>query len=332
MKIFIKVFAREDMYGDISHTKISNPVEYVLAGITSSFEIVQDPLQADLFLCSIFTVGYNEFEVWFKDLSTEQQKKVIIGGYHPSLCPEDFPAEQYPVALVIGGGEAVINEAIASRPGKQKIFQGECLDVAPIRQSYSKVVNNNTKVINIRTYVGCSNRCEYCCHPIVYSKRQDFGLENIVLDIEKYKPETLFITDADFLESLLFDNIIKLAKKKKLALRFYIELKQLTREKIAILNDFGRIEVIYGVDINTTEKHLILLKELHVKQIACVVKNHKNVDDMRVLRGRFSFVDKFSELWLMPFPKTEIAKKFHIEKHEYKYLNPREAKRFIAKA
>lgn len=71
-----------------------------------------------------------------------------------------------------------------------------------------------------------------------------------------------------------------------------------------------------------------LLKKLNSTKIGCIIKTHDNVNYINDIKESYNFIDKFSEMWMMPFPKTEVYKRYNIDKSDYQYLNPKEAERF----
>lgn len=321
LKIHLKVFDRREMFGNIEHSEVSNPLEYVLPCIGEKWEISGEK-NADLIFCSIYTVGYNDFEEWVKNV---KNKKIIVGGYHPSLCPEDF--EMFDLTLIKGAGESVINEAISS---EGKIFAGEPRDVVPYRLSYSKIVRHKEKIMNIRTYVGCDRKCFYCCHPIVYPRPYNFSLEKIIMDITVHGPDSVFVTDSNFLRSEIFEGLSEYCSKQNIGMRFYATAEDLEYRHVEKINRLPSSEIIVGLEKNISEEKERLLGELNSKKIGCIIKTTNNRKMVEEIKKRFFWIDYFSEMWLMPFPKTNCGKKFPVSKEDYHLLNPRDAEVFRA--
>lgn len=241
LKIAIKLFSREEMFNGVKHSIPVNPIEYILPCIDTPYELVSED-EADVILCSIYTVGYNEFQEWY-NRGDKSGKKIIVGGYHPSLCPEDF--EEYNVTVIVGPGESVISEAIT---GNKKLIYGKHIDVVPRRLEYTHIIDlEGKKIINVRTMSGCNRKCDYCCHPIVYPDIFVFGIDNIIKDIEDNNPEMMFITDGNFLISPLFYDTCDIAINRGIELRFYGTVDDLNERMVEKINQLRYSEIIVGL-------------------------------------------------------------------------------------
>lgn len=329
LKIFIKYFSQDSQYTNDNHSKIVNSIEYILPCINEKYMLVNNTIDADVILASIYTSGYNEFIKFYNE---NLNKKIIIGGYHPSICPEDF-IHLKNVVIVIGGGESVINEALYTN---KKILHGNPIDVIPERMSYSKIVRlEQEKIINIRTYYGCRLSCEYCCHPLVFPKIFHFGISNIITDIEKHKPTMLFITDSDFSQSLIFEELHNYCNKKNIKLRYYLTVNNLNDKLCNIINNSIGDEIIVGLEKNITKKSYELFKNLKCSKIGCIIKTLTNEDEIKTIKQKYNFVNNFSEMWMMPFPKTKTYTKYinkvKYDYSDYDYLTPRKSKFLLEK-
>lgn len=321
LKILIKLFNNSEQFRKngviVDHTEMSNPIEYILPFIKEEHIIVDNENEADAILASVLTVGYNEFCDYALKHSN---KRIIAGGYHPSIAPEDFSKFKN-VSVIVGGGESVINEAIEKG---DMIYYGEQIDTIPFRTFFPNIVRYpNKKFISIRTFSGCNQNCGYCCHRLVYNKIKVFGLPNIIKDIEQQKPFGIFITDSDFLISPLFIPLVQYCKENNIFMRFYGSISSLREDKVELLND-SNFEIIVGLEKDCYEVEKIrLFNKLTIKKIGCIIRVNEN-QEFSNLKKEFN-CDYYSEMYLMPFPKTAIGNEYDIPKCEYHKLNPKES-------
>lgn len=94
------------------------------------------------------------------------------------------------------------------------------------------------------------------------------------------------------------------------------------------INQLKYSEIIVGLEKAIGEDKLELLKRLNSIKIRCIIKTHDNIKYIDSIKEKYNFIDRFSEMWLMPFPKTEVAERYQINKCDYMYINPKDAERF----
>jgi radical SAM superfamily enzyme YgiQ (UPF0313 family) len=136
------------------------------------------------------------------DRFRERGVKVILGGVHPSLLPEE--AKEHADSVFIGEAEGVFDKVLKDfETGELKPFykNREWSDLKgiplPRRDLLSKRHKAFFKVIE--TTRGCPNRCEFCSVPIINGKRyRPRPLEEVdkeLSSIIKKKGEYLFLAD-----------------------------------------------------------------------------------------------------------------------------------------
>jgi len=155
---------------------------------------------ADILILTLLTMtckrGY-EIAKYYKTLRPDG--KVIIGGIHPSLNPDE--ASQYCDQLVIGEGEEIIIDLIEGK-FKDKIIKAnmiEDLTKLPIPNLNFVYNNRRIKIAPILTSLGCPFNCSFCCVTIMFGRRyRRFSIEQIIESIKLYNRKRLFFIDDNF--------------------------------------------------------------------------------------------------------------------------------------
>lgn len=165
--------------------------------------------EVDLYLCSVYISGLAEFNQWKQH---HNKNKIVVGGYHPTTFPEDFP-DVYKV--VIGPCEslfATLNQEGQVVQGISK-RRGSLLprrDLYNFRELNQQVIpdkNPSDLVLSINTSIGCPMNppCDFCCTPMMCptleSKPLDIlrsELEDMVRLLNGDHLHFLFIRDENF--------------------------------------------------------------------------------------------------------------------------------------
>ncbi|MCK4777860.1 MAG: hypothetical protein KAS39_05725, partial [Actinomycetia bacterium] len=133
-------------------------------------------------------------------------KKVIGGGMHPSMMPEE--AAEHFDAVCEGECEEVWNIIVddAENGTLKKIYQGTEVDLknipVPDRKIFTRLKSDELKMKYdweanmIQVMRGCTYECESCIIPVQHGKGLRFRpVENVRADIESLKFREFFITD-----------------------------------------------------------------------------------------------------------------------------------------
>ena len=128
--------------------------------------------------------------------------KVVLGGVHPSLLPEE--AKEHGDAVFIGEAEGVLDELVKDfEEGKLKPFykNQEWSDLKGTPLPRRDLLGKRYKVFfkAIETTRGCPNRCEFCSVPSINGNRYRMRpLEEVDQELSaiiKKKGEYLFLAD-----------------------------------------------------------------------------------------------------------------------------------------
>ncbi|MDD5236305.1 MAG: radical SAM protein, partial [Candidatus Omnitrophica bacterium] len=174
-------------------------------------------LNADIIGISILTStalrGYEIAKKFPKD-------KVIIGGVHASLLPEE--AGQFAKHVVIGEAEGVIVDLVENRI-KEHFVQGkpvENLDLLPQPDfSLIKGFNPESSLTPVSTSRGCPFDCSFCSVTKMFGRKYRFrSAESVVAELQNKKKRQIFFCDDNFtaniertqkLLSLMMENKIR---------------------------------------------------------------------------------------------------------------------------
>jgi len=161
------------------------------------------------------------------DLFRQKGKKVILGGVHVSVCPEE--AKGHADSVVIGEADDIFPQILEDfENGCLKTFyqQEKPTDMNRISFPRRNIINRLLLETGVQTDRGCSYRCKYCYvgnspWGKIYRKRP---IEQIIKEI-KTIPQNLIVS---YSSSLTID--IKYTKK------FFRSLKNLNKHFICLGN------------------------------------------------------------------------------------------------
>src|SRR5512141_1325811 len=131
--------------------------------------------------------------------------KVVMGGIHPTILPEE--ALEHADAVVVGEAEGVWPQltADAASGQMQRIYRADtmtCLQGLPIprRDLFSETKGNGYIPIptGVETSRGCPNDCEFCCiGQTLGQKYRVRPVEEVIAEIEAIdSPHLFFVDDA----------------------------------------------------------------------------------------------------------------------------------------
>ena len=146
---------------------------------------------------------------------------VLMGGVHPSLCPEE--AMKHADAIMTGLGDDTFPQALRDiKDGKlKKIYKQEkCTDIAN-RPLPRKDLLKKSKYITLNTVEavrGCNHNCTFCAYPRAFGQRvYKRPIEDIVDEIKHQKGKIVVFPDVNLIADMkyakeLFTALIPLKK------------------------------------------------------------------------------------------------------------------------
>ncbi|WP_291570129.1 B12-binding domain-containing radical SAM protein [Clostridium sp. UBA4548] len=213
--------------------------------------------------------------------------KVVVGGVHAEVVPEDFLSEHIDYIIKANGIQTFINiinsletHECSKIPGT---YDGETIEKAmdfkwkhPDRKSVSRYRNKYYYMFHnpcalIKTSYGCPYKCSFCfCRNITDGKYFTRDLEDIVCELKDIEEEEVYIVDDDFLfnkERLLkFAEILKAhGIKKKFLVYGRADFIAENQQVIEKLSEVGLRACIVGLESSSEEELIKYNKKSEVK-------------------------------------------------------------------
>lgn len=169
-------------------------------------------------------------------------KKVILGGYHVTLLPEE--AEKYADSIMCGNAEQIIHDVLEDFKNgnlKKRYVGKACIGYKlPDRKIYADKMRKYLPISLVETGRGCYHNCEFCSIAKYYNSHYIHReVKDIIEEIKLCKHKIFFLVD----DSIFSD--------KQFARELFTELKKL---KIIWTTQIT-------LDIVKDEELLLLMKE-----------------------------------------------------------------------
>ncbi len=179
---------------------------YVAAAVPQPFQtiIVDEEVEsfdfnsdADLYGISFMT--YNAPRAYeIADELRRRGKTVIVGGYHPTLLPEEAAA--HADAVCIGEAETNVPRMIADFRAKtlQKLYRGGLADLRTLQNPDRRLLQGGlyAPVAAVQATRGCPNGCRFCSIGSFFDHRfRARPVEHVIGEIEPLGMHLLFMDD-----------------------------------------------------------------------------------------------------------------------------------------
>lgn len=168
----------------------------------------------DLYLCSIYTRGWEEFCEFSKKVGRD---KIIAGGYHPTARPLDALVYARKVVTGLCGNiEEIIEHphgGVIQGKAVHRLMNRNLIKMDDMQQVYPDVMPYMNVGSSVSS-VGCPYDCDFCATPQMSGRKMtayDTNLiEEDIQDLKKYNTNVVFIRDESFATHPNFDEAVQL--------------------------------------------------------------------------------------------------------------------------
>ena len=281
----------------------------------------------DLYLCSVYTRGYNEFIRFSKTVGRD---KIIAGGYHPTAVPEEFLPYAH---KVVTGYCDNIDQIIDGPPGISKGSFGftrmrrDLIDMKTMKQVYPDIYPDDISGSMVSS-VGCPYDCDFCSTPSMSGRKMrtatlDYVAEEID-DLVSRGVTTVFIRDESFATHPMMAEVAPLFKDKFEVLYSFGTSGVFAKrpELLKVLKDSGWHSLNLGLeDVGVKYKKNINLKmgvqnifKNGLQHVMSFIVNDDGKSFEEAKANYLALYDAFVDLkplqvcanFLMPFPGTKL--------------------------
>ncbi len=287
-KIINDIYIGEDMF-------FGEPLglEYVAAAIIRDHEVklldmrVEDRLEEtlrdfkpELVGFSVLTAAVNTTKHYSKLVKEIIPETVtLVGGHHPTICPEDFDYEAIDV-VSIGEGVGTMKELMEFMTGNRELSEikgiayrqeGKLIYNAPrpypdldsvpfpdrtLTAKYRHLYFNTglKPIASLRTSKGCPYRCKFCCvWKDAGGKYYTREPEKIVEEIRTIPEPYIFLADDEsFIDAKRMETLAELITKADLGKKFFSYIRADTvvknKELMRKWKEAGLVKVLIGVE------------------------------------------------------------------------------------
>lgn len=247
-----------------------------------SFKYFLDLFRPDLVGIAMSATDHNE-GLRLAKIAKENDITTILGGYHPTLVPDELLSHPQVDMVVRGEGEHTMKELVQKDCPKSVLGVSykedgnvihnedrpmiEDLDSLPFparhlrRHKYKNRMNNNGREMDvICTSRGCWGRCSFCCEPVMNRSYQRFrSPENVMaelLEITSFhngKPLRILVVDPNFMgDPERIHRLCDLLHRHKLDIQFSVMMRVDSVAKnpqlIRKMCDSGFLEYELGIE------------------------------------------------------------------------------------
>lgn len=335
MEILTKEFLHNpSSVGNPYRTTMENAFIYLLPSLANHKITTDESKPYDTLLASVYTTGvdsYKQFASQHPDIFK------VVGGWHSSLMPEEML--QYADAVVVGPGEAIADEIVTER--KRGIFYGTPKNQLPVRDGAdyrmtSVGLDLTHRMMSVRTRLGCSERCTFCCTPPVYHGRSSaLNLDMFEEDIwnNRARFTDVFLTDTDIFQhsEVNLQRICQSIKRAGLRGHAFISSRYFSDDKFDILKRNQWFRILVGVEGQKTKQWGKANENISIIRERCqntgtiftggfIFSKETPIEDF-IEQCWQLMPDQMTFSFLCPFPGTAVGRKYGVKSDEYWALN-----------
>jgi len=249
-------------------------------------------LNADVLCLSMLTSTANRgYEIARLFRSQNPQGKVIIGGIHASMLPDD--AAPFADQVVIGEGEKVMVDIIEGKI-TDKFVRTEHIEMDDYPIPDFRLLENNHRmnITPVITSRGCPFDCTFCSVTQMFGKKyRTLSIDNVMKTLKQLRPKKVFFYDDNF--AAIKSRTYELVKRIK---RSNLDMKWSAQVRTDVTNDPKLVERMadagcYNVFVGFESINPATLKRFNKAQGISQIKNAIKVfhDNSIDIHGMFIF-------------------------------------------
>lgn len=319
------------------------PSQYQLSFIDESVEEIPEDLETDLVAMSVTTLtAKRAYDL--ADHFRNRGIKVVMGGIHPTVMPEE--ALQHADAIVKGIGEHIWPEVLvdAAQGRLQKEYTGAndrpLQGLTPDRSIYAG--KKYAPVVPVQFGRGCQFTCDFCSVHAVYGRKvKHRPVGEMLEEIASIKNKVLFMVD-DNIQSYGSGTIELLRGLQKLKKKWFGQMSVNAAhdlELVKLLTASGCIGLIIGFESVDEQNLLQMGKKVNIKHdFIQAIKNLQqngimvvgsfvfgyDCDNETTVRKAFDFAEDYNFVHayfnpLVPTPGTGLYDRL---KEEERFIEP----------
>ena len=269
-------------------------------------------------------------------------KTVVLGGYHPSVLPEE--AKQHADSVVIGEAEELWGKLLADHSqGKMKPFYTQSkrveLSDVPSLRNVRGLLKHGTFPEAVEATRGCTMGCKFCCgtNKPYYREFRKRNVEDVIEDISSLSKrffvfiDSSFAFDPNYTKQLLKE--MKKLNKKFLALANISSFEN-DEELLKLAAEAGLIQINLGLESpfqqgiesvgkikNQVEKYAEIIRKIHDYNIMVLgyfifglETDTTDIFDQTLDFMKDIDLDTANVMLLTPYPGTPLFEQFDSER------------------
>lgn len=317
------------------------PKDYEIKIINEAIEEIDFNANVDLVgITALTCVVKRAYEV--ADQFRERGVKVVLGGVHPSLLPEE--AKEHADSVFVGEAEGMLHTLVRDfEKGELRPFyknrQWSDLQGMPVARRDLLSHRYSPFFKAIETTRGCPHRCEFCSVPVINGKRYRMrpldDIDRELSSIIKKRGEYLFLTDDNIVAKEEYAlGLFEIFRRHGVKWMAFATLKIAQNEKLlqkaqqsGCVSLFIGFESLLQENLDHVSKRFVDTNEL--THLIKTIQGHRigihgsfifgfDGDDPTVFKKTVDFVQKHcieipSFSVLTPFPGTELRNRLEKE-------------------